>query len=89
MDGGQGQGGGGGESASRGEGRMSRRGCVFWLAELLSVGRSQEAHQQHGPALLLESSLKHGEGLLISLKKLDLILSLAGNSKDRDPREGG
>ena len=59
------------------------------LAELSSVWRSQEAHQRHGPALLLESSLKHGEGLLISLKKLDLVHSLAGNSKDRDPREGG
>ena len=71
------------------EEKASERGFASWLAELSSVWRSQEAHQRLGPALLLESSLKHGEGLLISLKKLDLVHSLAGNSKDRDPREGG
>ena len=41
---------------------MSLCGCPAWVVELASISRPQEAHQAHGPVLLLESSPKHGEG---------------------------
>ena len=88
MEEGQGQGGGGVGGVSIQRSRPGgRRGCLSWLVELAGIRRPQEVHQAHGPALLLEPSLK--PGIAISLNKLDLIHSLAGNSEDSDPREGG